>query len=188
VIGERDEALEQQAAINDILRVISNSPTDVQPVLDMVAERAAHICEAHAIDIAIVDKEACRIAASFGQFEGPALPESIPLDRSTVTGRAICDLRPIHVADLQNAGDEFPLGREIAIRHRHRTILSVPLIREGRALCSIIARRTEVRPFEPKHISLLTTFAAQAAIAIENVRLLKELRERTKADSDHTET
>src|SRR6516164_10212679 len=73
VIGERDEALEQQAAINDILRVISNSPGDVQPVLDMVAERAAHICEAHVIDIAIVDKEMCRIAASFGQFEGPPL-------------------------------------------------------------------------------------------------------------------
>jgi GAF domain-containing protein len=142
VIRERDEALEQQAAITDILRIISNSPGDVQPVLDSVAERAAHICEARVVEIAIVDNEVFRLVASFGEAEWLSSKESIPLDRSTVTGRAICDQQPIHVADLQNAGDEFPLGREIAIRHRIRTILSVPLTREGRALGAIVVRRT----------------------------------------------
>ena len=126
VIRERDEALEQQAAISDILRVISNSPGDVQPVLDSIAERAAHICEARVVDILIVDKEVYRIAASFGEFGRTPRGEPTPLDRSTVSGRAISDLQPVQVADLQMAGDEFPLGRELAIKFRYRTALSVP--------------------------------------------------------------
>src|SRR5262245_40637203 len=78
---------------------------------------------------------------------------------------------------MQNAGDEFARGREIALKDGHRTTLGVPLIREGRALGTIIVRRTEVRPFEQNHITLLATFANQAVIAIENTRLLNELRE-----------
>ena len=111
-------------------------------MLESVAERAAHICAANVVEIAIVDNEVFRLVASFGEAEWLSSGESVPLDRSTVTGRAICDLQPIHIADLQNAGDEFPLGREIAIRHRIRTILSVPLTREGRALGAIVVRRT----------------------------------------------
>jgi GAF domain-containing protein len=191
VIRERDEALERQAAITDILRIISNSPVDVQPVLDSVAARAAHICEARVVEIAIVDNEVIRLAASFGEADGlksivgdalfgVGLPVSVPLDRSTVTGRAICDLQPVHIADLQNAGDEFPLGREVAIKFGTRTILSVPLIREGRALGAIMVRRAEVRPFEEKHIAILKAFADQAAIAIENVRLFEAEQQRTR--------
>jgi GAF domain-containing protein len=81
---------------------------------------------------------------------------------------------------MENAGDEFSLGREFATKFGHRTTLSVPLIREGRALGAILVRRTEVRPFEPKHIALLTTFANQAAIAIENVRLFEAEQQRTR--------
>ena len=180
IIRERDEALEQQTAISDILRVISNSPSDVQPVLDSVAEHAARICEARIVDIAIVDNKVFRIAASFGQLGRLSSGESAPLDRSSVTGRSICDLQPVHIADMENASDEFPLGREFATRFRHRTILSVPLIREGRALGAILVRRTEVRPFEQKHIALLTTFANQAAIAIENVRSFEAEQQRTR--------
>ena len=174
------EALEQQTAISEILRVISNSPSDVQPVLDSVAEHAARICEAQVVDIAIVDNEVFRIAASFGEFGRLSIGEPVPLDRSSVTGRSICDLQPVQVADMKNASDEFPLGREFAIRFGHRTTLSVPLIREGRALGAILVRRTEVRPFEQKHIALLTTFADQAAIAIENVRLFEAEQQRTR--------
>jgi two-component system, NtrC family, sensor kinase len=180
VIRERDEALEQQRAISDVLRLISNSPSDVQPVLDSVAEHAAHICEARVVEIVIVKNEAFRIVAWFGEAERLSIREVVPLDRSTVTGRAICDLQPVQVADLQSAGDEFPLGRELAIRHGHRTTLSVPLIREGRALGAILVRRAEVRPFEEKHIALLKAFADQAAIAIENVRLFQAEQQRTR--------
>ncbi len=145
-----------------------------------VAEYAAHICEANVVEIAIVDNEVFRLAASFGEAKRLSSGESVPLDRSTVTGRAICDLQPVQVADLQNAGDEFPLGRELAITHGHRTTLSVPLIRQGRALGAILVRRTEVRPFEEKYIVLLKAFADQAAIAIENVRLFEAEQQRTR--------
>jgi two-component system, NtrC family, sensor kinase len=171
------ESLEQQTAIGEILRVISNSPSDVQPVLDSVAEHAARICEAQIVDIFLVENDMLRGAASFGDL---GRPPAMRLDRSTVTGRAICDLQPVHIADLHSAGEEFALGRELAIKFGHRSILAVPLIREGRALGTILVRRTEVRPFEQKDIALLTTFAEQAAIAIENVRLFKAEQQRTE--------
>ena len=176
---ELAEFLEQQTAISDVLRVISNSPSDVQPVLDLVAEHAARICEAQVVDIAIIDNEVFRWAASFGEFRRLSIGELMPLDGS-VTGRSICDLQPVHIADMQNAGDEFPLSRELAIKFGHRTTLSVPLIRKGRALGAILVRRAEVRPFEEKHITLLKAFADQAAIAIENVRLFGAEQQRTR--------
>ena len=171
------ESLEQQTAIGEILRVISNSPSDVQPVLDSVAEHAARICEAQIVDIFLVENDMLRDAASFGDL---GRPPAMRLDRSTVTGRSICDLQPVHIADLHSASEEFALGRELAIKFGHRSILAVPLIRDGRALGTILVRRAEVRPFEQKDIALLTTFADQAAIAIENVRLFKAEQQRTE--------
>ena len=122
-----------------------------------------------------------RVAAMFGKLARPA---SMQLDRSTVSGRSICDLEPVHVTDLQNADDEFAAGREYAIKFGHRSILAVPLVREGRALGTIMVRRAEVRPFEQKDIALLTTFAHQAAIAIENVRLFNAEQQRTRELSE----
>src|SRR6516162_724631 len=184
VIRERDEALEQQAAISDILPIFSNSPSDVQPVLGSVAEHAARICESQIVRILLAEDDKLRIAATFGQF---GRPPSVPLDRSTVSGRSVCDRQSVHVADLQNAGDEFALGRELAIKHGHRSTLAVPLIREGRALGTILVLRVEARPFEQKHIALLTTFADQAAIAIENVRLFEAEQQRTRELSESLE-
>src|SRR5262245_19850109 len=172
--GHLSEALEQQTAVSDILRLISNSRNTVRRVLESVAERAAHICQAQFVDIFLVEDNELRDAAWFGQIRRTL---SLPLDRTTAGGRSVCDMRPVHVEDMQNAGDEFARGREIALRDGHRTTLGVPLIREGRALGTIIVRRTEVRPFEQNHITLLATFANQAVIAIENTRLLNELRE-----------
>ena len=176
--GDLSEALEQQTAISEILRVISNSPSDVQPVLDSVAEHAARICEAQIVDIIIAENDVLHVGATFGDLGRPV--GEVQLDRSTVMGRSICDLRPVHIADLQNAGEDFALGRELAIKYGHHSILAVPLIREGRALGTILVRRTEVRPFEQKHITLLTTFADQAAIAIENVRLFDEIQDKSR--------
>jgi transcriptional regulator with GAF, ATPase, and Fis domain len=155
-------------------------PDPCRKWLDSVAEHAARICEAQVVDIAIVDNEVLRWPASFGEFGRLSIGELTPLDRFSVTGRSICDLQPVHIADMKNAGDEFPLGREFAIRFGHRTTLSVPLIRKGRALGAILIRRTEVRPFEEKHVALLKAFADQAAIAIENVRLFEAEQQRSR--------
>jgi GAF domain-containing protein len=176
--NDLSEALDQQTAIGDILRAISNSPGDIEPVFKTVVERAARICEATIVDIFTIDGDTLRVAESVGEFGRP-LQEGIPLDRNTVIGRSISDKVPVHVADLLDGEHDFPAGRELAKRYGHRTILAVPLIRENQALGGILVRRTEARPFENKHVALLTTFADQAAIAIENARLVEELRHRT---------
>src|SRR5262249_12958292 len=174
---ERDEALEQLAATSEVLKVISSSPGELEPVFNAILENATRICEAQIAEIILAENNAVRVAAGYGDAQRLPPSEMVPLDRSTVMGRSICDQKPVHVADLQNAGDEFASGREFAKKFGHRTILCVPLIREGRALGTISVRRMEVRPFEQKHIALLKTFADQAAIAIENVRLFNETKE-----------
>jgi GAF domain-containing protein len=184
---DRDEALEQVAATSEILRAISSSPGELEPVFNAILKNATRICEAQIAEINLAENGAIRVAAGYG--DAPRLPhiEMVPLDRSTVMGRSICDQKPVHVVDLQNAGDEFASGREFAKRLGHRSIVCVPLLREGRALGTISVRRLEVRPFEQKHISLLTTFADQAAIAIENVRLFKAEQQRTRELSEALE-
>ena len=179
--GDLSESLEQQTAISEILRVISNSPSDVEPVLKSVAEHAARICQAQIVDIPVVEvNNMFRIGASYGELGRMPHDELIPLNRGTILGRSIIDKEPLQDEDQQKAGDDFAQGREYALKFGHRTILSVPLIREGRALGAILVRRTEVRRFEQKDIALLTTFADQAAIAIENVRLFNAEKERTR--------
>jgi len=174
------ESLEQQTAISDVLRVISSSPGDVEPVLASVAEHAARICEAQIVDILTVKDDKLHYAAELGEFGRILRGESAPLNRDSVMGRSICDKQPVHVVDLQSMDHDFPLGREYALALGHRTTLAVPLIREDRALGTILVRRAEVRPFDDRHIAVLKTFADQAAIAIENARLLNELRQRTE--------
>ena len=179
---ELDEALEEKTAISEVLRLVSTSSSNLETVLQSVAERAAHICQAQFVDILLVENDNLRDVAWFGELKRTL---SVPLDRFTVSGRSVCEMRPVSVDDLQNASDEFARGRELARKEGHRSILAVPLIRDGRAVGTIMIRRTEIRPFEHRHIALLTAFAAQAVIAIENTRLLNELRQRT---SDLTES
>src|SRR6516164_11013762 len=162
------------SAMREVLRLISNSGGNVGTVLQSVAEQAAHICQAQFVDIFLVENDSVRDVAWFGELKRTLV---FPLDRFTVAGRSICEMRPVSVDDLQNAADEFARGREIARKDGHRSILAVPLIRDSRAVGSIVIRRTEIQPFEQRHIALLTAFADQAVIAIENTRLLNELRE-----------
>jgi signal transduction histidine kinase len=175
---ELSEALEQQTATAEILRVISSSPTDIQPVLDAVAENAARLCEAHDAQIFRVEENALRRVASFGDLP---IHTGLPISRGWVTGRSVVDRRTVHVHDLAAESDaEFPVGREKQRLHGHRTTLATPLLREGQPLGAILIRRTEVHPFSDKQVALLETFAAQAVIAIENVRLFQELEARTR--------
>jgi GAF domain-containing protein/anti-sigma regulatory factor (Ser/Thr protein kinase) len=171
------EALEQQTATSEILRVIASSPTDIQPVLDTVAENAARLCDSSDAQIFRVEEDILRQVAMFGPM--PAVNE-FSMTRGTPTGRAIIDRQTIHVHDVAaEIETEFPESKVIQRVTGARTILAMPLLRESIPIGAINVRRTEVRPFSEKQIALLKTFADQAVIAIENVRLFQELEART---------
>ncbi|MDX8541230.1 GAF domain-containing protein [Mesorhizobium abyssinicae] len=170
--------LEQQSATSAILRVIAASPTDIQPVLNAVAENAAQLCDAYDAAIFLRQGESLAIGAHHGPI--PIDFATFPITREWVTGRAVIDRRPIHVHDLLALEGEFPAGRSMALRLGHRTILATPLLREDEAIGALVIRRTEVRPFSEKQVELLKTFADQAVIAIENVRLFEEVQARTR--------
>jgi GAF domain-containing protein/CheY-like chemotaxis protein len=182
---EITEALEQQTASSEILRVIAGSPTDVQPVLNAVAERAARLCDSYDAAIALVEGNVYKVVAHAGPVPVPAdqIEAGVPLNRDTVTGHAILDQRFIQVEDVL-AGPEYPLSRESSKISHQRTLLAAPLMREGKAIGAIFIRRQEVRPFTEKQTSLVTTFADQAAIAIENVRLFTETQRLLKETED----
>ena len=179
------EALDQQTATAEILRVIASSPTDIQPVLDVVAESAARFCGATDVTIWQLDGESLRLVATYGP-----LPLAVPIgatiaaSRGTVSGRAVRDRETIHIEDMLALPEsEYPEASEWRRQHPHshtRTTLTTPLLREGVAIGVIQMRRGEVQPFTGKQIELLKTFADQAVIAIENVRLFTELEGRNE--------
>src|SRR5262245_11239051 len=179
---ELAEAREQQAATAEILASISTSVTDANQVFSKIAASAARLCDAFDAAIFQVDGSSLRLVAHHGQipFPGPIGQHKIPLVRGLLNGRAVIERRTNHVADMQAEAEEYPEGRELAVRLGWRTGLSVPLLRAGGAIGAILLRRREVRPFTHKQIELLKTFADQAVIAIENTRLFEEVQARTK--------
>ena len=174
------EAMKQQTATSEMLRIISNSP--IQSVLDAVAENAARLCDSNNAEIFRLENNLLRLVASYGEIPVAIhAREGLPANRDRVMGRATCDRRTIHVHDLAAEDSEYPVGSSDAKREGHRTTLATPLLREGAPIGVILIRRWEVRPFNDKQIALLETFAGQAVIAIENVRLFEAERERTLA-------
>src|SRR5260221_7024953 len=175
---ELTEALPYQTGSSNILSVIASSPTDVAPVLKAIVDSARELCDAYDAAVLLSDGDQLRFCAHHGPI--PISFEKLPINRNWTAGRAFVDRKPIHVHDLLAEGDEFPLGQELSQRMGHRSILSVPLLREGESIGTIVLRRTEVHPFSEKQIALLETFADQAVIAIGNVRLFEQVQARTR--------
>jgi class 3 adenylate cyclase/putative methionine-R-sulfoxide reductase with GAF domain len=172
----------REAAVGAILRVMADSPTNLRRVLDAVAENAARLCDAHDAQIWQVIGDARHKLASHG-----TLPTNVSIGEvrqnslASVAGRAALEGRTIHVSDLQaQEGEAYAVTREGTAGLGVRTILATPLLRREHAIGLIVIRRTEVRPFSAEQIRLLETFADQAAIAIEQARLLETLEERNR--------
>jgi two-component system, NtrC family, sensor kinase len=177
--AERDESLTYQTAISNVLNVISRSPSDIQPVLNTIAETAQQLCQSeHAYIFRLDGDKYHLVAARDVRAERTAFLKDNPIvpNRGSTVGRVALERRPVHVMDAL-ADSEYKLS---LVGHGGRTILGVPLLRDGIAIGVIVLTRGVVRPFVERQIQLVSTFADQALIAIENVRLFDEVQAKTR--------
>jgi GAF domain-containing protein len=176
---ERDELQHQQTAMSEILGVISNSPTDLRPVFDAILSSATRLCDGNLAALWRYDGEYLVGAAQYNastEFADKYMSTKLELGRSGPARLAALERRTVHVADITAEPGFSP---KILQFERARTVLAVPLLQKKELVGVVAIWRREVRPFTAQQIALVQAFAAQAVIAIENTRLLNELRQRT---------
>jgi two-component system, NtrC family, sensor kinase len=178
---ERDETLEQLAATSEVLRVISRSPTDIQPVLDVILQTAGRLCEAEYACFFKLQDGKYHLAGSNkanADYIKYLSEHPLALDRGTLVGRTALERSTVHIPDC--LADREYTAHEYARIGKHRSLLGVPLLRDGVVVGVIALLRNLVKPYTDKQVELVTSFADQAMIAIENVRLFDEVQTRTR--------
>jgi signal transduction histidine kinase len=175
LFNETREALEQQTATAEILRVISGSLTDTQPVFDAIVRNCGNLFEDSRVALWLISEDRLHARASTG---GPG--GEMPIDRGSAIGVCVLDGHMLHLPDLEKAAEQYPRIRQLGLKFGYHSGIYAPLLREGRAIGGISVLRREAGAFDDKEVALLKTFADQAVIAIENVRLFNEIQEKSR--------